>query len=179
LVVIISPDEQNFKLPRLRPHLSTTQQGGDFKPVLVAVPKSVVFDLMDTPPRKVRLQFNSHPLPRFGLQCGIAIPQCPYFPSTVEGQTAGHKMGLHHTDPVNLTYSEDEEDNLDEESYHQDNSKRNPSPTTFRSQLQLTPQDNVESLKQCIKNPQPCNMMLERQKKNVTKMGGVNRYEVM
>jgi hypothetical protein len=34
VVVIISPEKQNFNLPKLPPHLSTTtQQGEDFKPV--------------------------------------------------------------------------------------------------------------------------------------------------
>jgi hypothetical protein len=50
-VVVTAPDELLFKLPKLPPHLGTTQQGEDFKPVLVAVPKSVVFDHMDNPPQ--------------------------------------------------------------------------------------------------------------------------------
>jgi hypothetical protein len=53
-VVLISPPAmQTFKLQKLPPHLSTAQQGEEFKPVLVAVPKSMVFDHdMDNPPNK-------------------------------------------------------------------------------------------------------------------------------
>jgi hypothetical protein len=61
-VAVTSPDKQLFKLPKLPSHLGTTQQGKDFKPVLVAVPKSVVFDHMDNPPQGELGQDQTHTL---------------------------------------------------------------------------------------------------------------------
>ena len=81
------------------------------------------------------------------------------------------------------TGSESEEDDESEEEVGEKiapSTTINPSPEGNATRKSLfQPEESVQTLKESVDKLQSRNSMLSRQIKNVTKMGGVDRYEVM
>jgi hypothetical protein len=86
------------------------------------------------------------------------------------------------TDSADSTGSEDEDEDAVEVVGTMVTNKTRGNPTNAALRNQLLPnntEDTIETLQESVAKLQARNQMLARQIKNITKMGGVDKYEVM